>query len=231
MDDLYTETLVRLPHSQWCYRPIVSMDGSSTPPLKQNGYVTFGSFNQLKKISPSTLKIWAEILSRLPNARLVMAGGAEVNARERILQQFAAAGVAVDRVTFLSHVAANEYFRRFGDVDVALDPVPYSGCTTTFDTLWMGVPVITLAGTMPASRVTAAILSALDLREWIAATAEDYVELAERLSRDNHLITGLRATLRQRLRDSPLMDEVCFARDMEQAYRHMWKSWCGNRGM
>jgi protein O-GlcNAc transferase len=227
-DGLYTETLIRLPHSQWCYRPFITVETSPVPPLGRNRYVTFGSFNQLKKVSPLVRRIWAEILARLPGARLVVAGGADRRARESMLLDFGAAGVAADRITFFPHVAADEYFRRFGDVDVALDPAPYSGCTTTFDTLWMGVPVITLAGAMPSSRVAAGILSSLGLTDWIASTPEEYVELAVRFACDGPLLTGLRETLRQRLRESPIMDEVCFARDMERAYRHMWTTWCGN---
>ncbi|MBI4204996.1 MAG: tetratricopeptide repeat protein [Betaproteobacteria bacterium] len=225
-DHLYTETLLRLPHSQWCYRPLTAVDVSEVPPFKRNGYITFGSFNHVKKLSPSVRSLWAEILKRLPDSRLVVAGVAENEAKDSLLRDFEGAGVSANRVIFLPHVASDEYFRRFNAVDIALDSTPYSGCTTTFDTLWMAVPVITVPGTMPASRVTAGILSALGLTEWIALTPEDYVRLAIGFARDGALLTKLRETLRQRMRTSPIMDEVRFARDIEEAYRRMWRTWC-----
>jgi len=109
---------------------------------------------------------------------------------------------------------------------MALDTTPYGGGTTTFDALWMGVPVLTLAGDRPASRSAESILGALGMQDWIAASAEDYVRLALARAADTASLGELRATLRRRLRESPLMDEARFARDMETVYRDMWRAWC-----
>ena len=177
-DHLHTETLLRLPGSQWCYRPAVSVDISNVLPCKRNGYITFGSFNQVAKLSLSTRKVWAEILAQLPGSRLVVAGVPEGYARESLLRDLGGARIAAGRITFVPPVAIDEYSRRFNSIDIALDPTPYSGCTTTCDTLWMGVPVMTVPGASPASRTTASILSTVGLTDWIAATPEDYVQMA-----------------------------------------------------
>lgn len=226
-DHLHTETLIRLPNSQWCYRPLVSVNGSQVPPFKQNDYITFGSFNQVTKLSPSIRKMWAEILMRLPGSRLVLVGVADGYTRDSLIQYFGNAGVAETRVTIVARVALEEYFRWFDAVDIALDTFPYSGGTTTCDALWMGVPVITVPGCRSVSRSTASILSTVGLTEWIASTPEDYVRLAVQFAGERAVLAKLRETLRQKMRESPLMDEIRFARDIEDAYRQMWRTWCG----
>jgi len=127
------------------------------------------------------------------------------------------------------HLPLADYFRWYDAVDIALDTTPYSGGTTTCDTLWMGVPVIALAGSRSMSRSAASILSTVGLAQWIASTPEGYVSLAIEMSRDRETIASLRRTLRSRMRESPMMDEVRFARDIEAAYRRMWTAWCENR--
>ncbi len=223
---LHTETPVRLPHGQWCYRPSLSVVPAAEPPVKQNGFVTFASFNQVSKLSPSAHRLWGEILVRLPRSRLMVAGVPEGYAKESLLGNLGGAGVAASRIAFVPHVAPEEYFRRFDAADIALDSTPYSGCSTTFDTLWMGVPVITLAGTTSVSRSTASVLSELGLAEWIASTPEEYVRLAVEFARDPSAVYALRSSLRERMRASPLMDEARFTRDLEAAYRGMWRAWC-----
>jgi predicted O-linked N-acetylglucosamine transferase (SPINDLY family) len=121
-----------------------------------------------------------------------------------------------------------DYLRSFNDVDVSLDTTPYSGGTTTCDALWMGVPVITVPGTRSISRSTTSILATLGLSDWIATSPEDYVRLAVRCTEDRESIAELRRTLRGRMRASPLVDELQFARDVEDAYRRMWRTWCGS---
>lgn len=225
-DRYHSEALVRLPHSQWCYRPSVSVDCAEAPPMKRNGFVTFGSFNEFTKLSPSILRRWTEILARLPDARFAIARVSDGPAKHRLIRDLERAGIASDRISFLPPVALEEYFRRFGSVDITLDSAPYSGCTTTCDTLWMGVPVLTVPGALSASRSSASILTTLGLTEWIASTPEDYVRLAVELARDEANITVLRKSLRARMLASPLMDEPRFARDVEAAYRRMWRAWC-----
>ena len=227
-DHLYTETLVRLPHSQWCFRPFLSIEHAREPPLKRNGFITFGSFNNSPKLSQTARGLWSEILTRLPDSRLVVAGTTEGHARDRLIRDLLEAGIAGSRLTIVPRTSLEEYFPWFDAVDIALDTTPYSGGTTTCDTLWMGVPVVTVPGSRSVSRSAASILSAVGLTEWIAATPEDYVRLAVEFAREKELITTLRGSLRQRMRDSPLMDEPRFVRDLEDAYRRMWRTWCNS---
>jgi protein O-GlcNAc transferase len=225
---LHTETLIRLPHSQWCYRPVVATRHAVEPPLARNGCITFGSFNHAPKLSPTARRLWCEILTRLPDSRMVVVGMPEGQPRDRLLEDFRQAGVAASRLTVAPRVPLDEYFRWFDEVDIALDSMPYSGGTTTCDTLWMGVPVVTFAGPRSVSRSAASILATAGLGDWIGESAEDYVRLAVESARDPARLAGLRGSLRQRLRESPLMDEAGFVPDLEDAYRRMWRGWCEN---
>jgi len=228
-DRRHTETLVRLPHSLWCYRPAHAEAHVSEPPGARAGYVTFGSFNHAPKLSATARRLWAEILCRVPGSRMVLVGVPNGRARRDLLEDFAAAGVEGSRLTILPRVTFAEYLRQLDAVDLALDSLPYGGGTTTFDALWMGVPVLTLAGERSVSRSAASILGALGLHDWVAATPEEYVRRALAHGADSARLAQLRATLRARLRASPLMDEAGFARDMENAYRTMWRAWCERR--
>ncbi len=229
-DRFHTETLVRLPNSQWCYRPFLSVDCSARSPFAKNGFVTFGSFNDVSKISPTARKLWAEILVRSPLARLVIVGASEGYPRDGLMREFAALGVDSARVEVLPRLSLDQYFARFDTVDVALDTMPYGGGTTTCDALWMGAPVLTLTGSRSASRSGASILSTVGLPGWIAPTPGDYVRLAVGSARDPGALIELRKSLRSKILESPLMDEARFARDLEGAYRRMWQEWCANGG-
>ena len=225
-DRRHTETLVRLPHSQWCYRPITAIAHRDEPPLKRNGHVTFGSFNHMLKLSPGLLAMWARILAQMPEARLVVLGVPQGMPGERLLSDLAAGGISSARVALVPPLPLDDYFKSFDAVDLALDSTPYSGGTTTCDTLWMGVPVVTLSGARSASRSAASILSTLGLGEWVATTPEDYVRLAVALASDAGRLAAARASLRERMRASPIMDEPGFLRELEAAYRGMWRAWC-----
>jgi predicted O-linked N-acetylglucosamine transferase (SPINDLY family) len=222
----HSEVLVRLPHSQWCYRPFIQADAAPTPPCERNGFITFGSFNQAAKISPGTRRLWAELLARLPGARLLVAGIPPGRAQDDLRRDLAQAGVTGERLSIRPYVSVQDYFRLFDAVDIALDTLPYSGGTTTCDALWMGVPVITLAGARSTSRSAASLLTTVGLPEWIASSAQDYVGKTLAFAAERHRLARLRASLRQRMRASPLMDEAAFARDLEAAYRQMWRDWC-----
>ena len=226
----HTEKLLRLPHSQWCYRPpLISPPGAEQPlasPCERNGFVTFGSFNQSAKISPTARRLWAEILKRTPGSRLLVVGVPPGPATQAMLKEFERHGVAPGAVTVEPRLSLEDYFRRIGSVDIALDTTPYSGGTTTCDTLWMGTPVVTLSGERSVSRSAASILSVLGLQEWIAGTAENYVARAVGVAADRERLALAHRSLRERMRASPLMDEAGFARDMEALYRQMWRTWC-----
>lgn len=225
-DALHTEHLVRLPHSQWCYRPFMPVTPASAPPCARNGFVTFGSFNQVAKFSESTLALWARILRQLPGSRLRIAGLPPGTACDRILRVLAQHGIPAGRISASPHVPVVDYYAAYGEVDVALDTTPYSGGTTTCDSLWMGVPVITLPGKRPASRSAASILTTIGLGGWIASSPDDYVERAAGLARRTEELQDLRLSLRPRMLASPLMDEVRFARNLESVLRELWRMGC-----
>jgi predicted O-linked N-acetylglucosamine transferase (SPINDLY family) len=225
-EGLHSERLVRLPHAAWCFRPAHAAGHAPEPPCRRNGFVTFGSFNHAPKLSGTVRRLWAEILRSLPRARLRLVGIPEGRAREDLLGGFGAAGVAAERLTIKARVSMGEYLQQFDEVDIALDSTPYGGGTTTFDALWMGVPVVTLAGERSAGRSAASILGVLGLEDWVAGSEEQYVRLARERAGEPGRIAELRGQLRARLRASPLMDEAGFARDMEAAIRGMWREWC-----
>jgi predicted O-linked N-acetylglucosamine transferase (SPINDLY family) len=225
-EHLHTEHLVRLPNSQWCYRPFVSVAHAPVPPLLGNGYVTFGSFNQIAKISRTTRGLWEQILNGVPDSRLIVAGVADERSAAALVDELAAAGIARKRITVVPFAPVQAYLRWYDAVDIALDPTPYSGGTTTCDALWMGVPVVTLPGLRPASRSAASILSTVGLREWIAQGPQDYIRLAVGFAGQVGVLASLRTSLRERVRSSPLMDERRFVLDLELAYRQMWREWC-----
>jgi len=136
------------------------------------------------------------------------------------------AGIGRERIKLVPYVSLEEYFRWYNAVDIALDTTPYSGGTTTCDALWMGVPVVTVPGVRPSSRSAASILTTVGLTDWIASSPEDYVRRAVQFAGERTAVAELRSSLRSRMRASPLMDEERFARDMEDVYRRMWRSWC-----
>ena len=216
---LHTEALLRLPHSQWCYRPLVEAPEPGPPPIERARHVTYGSLNQVAKLSPTCRRLWIEILQRAPQARLVLQGVPEGTAREGLLGEFGAAGIDQARLSFEAHVPVQDYFSRIDAIDVALDTTPYSGGTTTCDTLWMGVPVVTLEGERSASRSASSILHTLGLGEWVARSPQEYVDIALRAAREPARLAGLRTDLRRRMLRSPLADEAQFVRDVEAAYR------------
>lgn len=229
-DTQHTEKLFRLPSSQWCYRPFEEVEFDPQAPVSRNGFVTFGSFNQAMKTVGAVRKLWAEILRRVPDSKLLAVGFADTAAQESFLQELERGGVDRARITMAGYLPSREYFRHYARADIALDTMPFSGGTTTFDALYMGVPVITMPGTRPWSRSAGSVLANLGLEDWIADSPEDYVERAVRHAGNPARIAGLRPTLRPRLRGSALMDAKRFARDVEGAWRQMWKTWCEQTG-
>ena len=228
-DGRHTEELARLPHSQWCYRPFMSAAAAAAPPCLRRGHVTFGSFNQILKLSQASRRLWSGILAKVPGARLVVLGVPPGRAHDGLAADFAAAGIDAARIRLVPYVSLQDYFAWYNQVDIALDTTPYSGGTTTCDALWMGVPVLTAPGERPGSRSAASILTSAGLSDWIASDAEDYVRRAVDFAGNAALLSNLRATLRPRLQASPLMDEAGFTKDLETAYRQMWRQYC-NQG-
>ncbi len=222
----YAETSIRLPHCYWCY---------SAPPLGERpatergaGPPTFGCLNNFAKATDVTLTLWAQLLRRVPAARLLLYARAETH-RDRVRRVFREAGVDESRVDFVGYQSLAEYLATYGRIDVALDPYPYGGGTTTCDALWMGVPVVSLAGRTAVSRAGSTLLSHVGLERLVTRTEEQYVECAAELLRDRGALTELRRNLRPRLEASPVMDAPRFARDLEAAFRTAWRAWCQGR--
>src|SRR5262249_23793600 len=228
-DRLHTERLVRLARGFLCYR--APDDAGSVAPLPAlgAGHVTFGSFNNVAKLSPATIALWARLLREVSGSRLLLKASQfkDRGTRERIAAAFAAAGIDRKRVTVLPPQATTaEHLAAYGRVDIALDPLPYNGTATTCEALWMGGPVATLRGERHAARVGASILTARGLEDLIAQTPDEYVATAVKLARERDALAMLRAGLRERMRASPLCDGAGFARAIEGAYRAMWRDWC-----
>jgi protein O-GlcNAc transferase len=215
-----------------CYRAAKAAPEPAEPPCLASGLVTFGSFNNPAKISAGTLDAWAALLRALPGARLLLKGKpfADDATRALYLARLGAHGVNPERVTLEGWRAdSGAHLGQYARVDVALDPFPYNGTTTTCEALWMGVPVVTLRGDRHAGRMGASLLGQIGTGEWIAGSAEDYVAIAAGLAADPHRLKELRRSLRSIMAASPLCDANGFARKMEAAYREMWRRWCGAR--
>lgn len=227
-EQLFAERVYRLPLTQSCYRPFRADLAVAPAPCSKRGYITFGCFNNPQKINREVVKLWSAILHLAPQSRLLLKfRGMETEAlQSRYRGWFQEDGIEAGRLLFAGHSAAETYLADFGSVDIALDPFPYNGGSTTLDALWMGVPVVTLAGRLAVQRDGASILSAAGLAEFVAHTPEQYLKIALFLAAVSPRTPELRAEVRRTLAASPIMDETGFVRDLENAYRDMWRAWC-----
>jgi protein O-GlcNAc transferase len=218
-DSFYTERSIYL-KGYWCYLAPSEVAEPGELPAGANGFVTFGSMNNFCKITSSTFSTWVELLKQIPTARMII-HAREGSHRRQMLPRFANAGVEPARIEFAGIQSLREYFDVYRRIDIALDPFPYPGGTTTCDALWMGVPVVTLPGESGISRSGLSILSHVGSTEWVARDSDDYVQIAMRLAADPTTLAHHRRALRDRMLASPLMDAKAFARDFESAIRHM----------
>ena len=226
-DATYTERLYRLPRAPWCYRPPAEpLDTDAGPRAHDRAGITFGSMNNTAKVSPETVAAWGEILRAIPDSRLMMTTVPEGSARTSLMRRFADNGVHPDRITLHGKLPIEQFRALEHEIDIALDPFPYNGTTTTCETLSMGIPVITLIGNASVSRSGYALLKAIGLLELCANTQAEYVNIAAGLANDRARLAELHRTLRRRFERSPLRDESGFTRDVEDAYRDMWRRWC-----
>jgi len=223
---LYTEKLLRLPDSLWCYRPPPSMPAITALPAQRNGYVTFGSFNNVNKIDRRCVELWTQLLQAVPASRLLIVTVPEGESRQRLTKQFAERGIAQERLEFHGKLAEHEFHRMLQRADITLDPVTVNGATTTCESLWLGVPVISLVGARFLERAGCSILSAAGLHEFAAATPQEYVKVAVRYANNLPQLAEVRNGLRSRMTKSPLVDEVKFTRNLEKIYRGVWTEWC-----
>lgn len=222
----YSEQVIRLDGSFWCFKPPAAAPEPVPAPSRRNRFVTFGSFNALQKITPSTMALWIDVLRAVPNSRLVLQSlpFADESLRGSMHRRFAVAGIEGHRVEILPPSLGVDFLAGYHQLDIALDPVPYNGGTTTFEALWMGVPVITLPGQAFASRMAASVLGSIGLDELVASTPEGYVAIAAALAGDPVRLESIRAGLRQRMANSPCCDGPRAARELEAAYRGMARS-------
>jgi predicted O-linked N-acetylglucosamine transferase (SPINDLY family) len=225
---VYTEQSIHLPNCYWCY-PAPALAPELLPSsTRLPGPPTFGCLNNFAKVTDATLRIWTRLLQAEPEARLLIYARAERH-RDRLRQAFEQAGLSTQRLTFSGWQPFDRYLESYRQVDVALDPFPYTGGTTTCDALWMGVPVVTLAGQTAVSRGGATLLSNVGLQALIARDESQYVDIATSLLRDTARLDAMRRKLRAELEASPIMDAIRFARDLEAAFRGMWHQWCRTR--
>ena len=212
----YVERIARMPRDYICYGPPADApDPADAPPAARNGVVTFGCFNTARKISPRAILLWARILAAVPGSRLLLNSHeyqwAEVRDRLRVL--FAEAGIGADRIEFAKGGEHAAFLGRYRDVDIALDPFPYSGGLNTCEALWMGVPVVTMRGNRFCGRHAACHLTNAGLPELVTESEDAYAETAVRLATDAGALAALRAGLRARVAASPLTDAAGFAED------------------
>ncbi len=222
-DQFYSENLYRLPHTFFCYSPPVEAPPLVQPPIMKNKGPTFASFNNLPKITPAVVALWAQILNRLPAARLLMVSRQFVDTAiiKHYQELFLAHNIAEERLIFQAGLPFKEYLALFNEVDIALDPFPHNGHTITCDTLWMGVPVVTLTGECYAGRMGCSIMNHIGLSNMAAANEAEYVEKAVQLGRDKDGLAGLRAGMRQRLLSSPICNIEQFGCDFTEAVYNM----------
>jgi predicted O-linked N-acetylglucosamine transferase (SPINDLY family) len=225
-ESVYSEKTYRLPHTFWCYDPLEGRDlPVSNLPARSNGYITFGCLNNFCKVNDTVLLLWAKVLNAVPDSHLILLASAG-SAKERVLAFFENEGIASHRVEVVTYQPRKQYIETYQRIDIGLDTLPYNGHTTSLDSFWMGVPVITLVGQTIVGRAGLCQLMNLGYAELNAHTPEQYLQIAAQLANDLPRLTDLRATLRQRMQASPLMDAPRFARDIEAAYQKMWRTWC-----
>ncbi|MGH7032165.1 MAG: tetratricopeptide repeat protein [Stellaceae bacterium] len=226
----HAERLLRLPKSFLCFAAYITQVPEPAPaPVSRSGRVTFGSFNNPQKLSQSAARAWARILAAVPESQLVLKSldFNEPVRRQALLARFAAHGIAPERIELRQpQPAMPDHLGSYAEIDIALDPFPYNGTTTTCEAMWMGVPVVTLIGARHAGRVGFDLLSQLGLDELAAPDIDAYVETAVALAGDRARLEHMRWSLRERMRSAPLCDAPRFARDFEGGLRVMWRAWC-----
>ena len=224
----FIEQPLRLSRCWWSFSvppPVVTIPAVVPPPCLSQGVITFGSLNNFVKMNPAVRALWAELVASVPGSRLVL-HIKETRAREGLLDFFAERGVASDRIVLIGYQNGPDYMATYGRIDIALDTTPFAGGTTSFDALWMGLPLVTLCGARSSSRGGASILTTLGRPEWIARTPAEYIAIGQRLAADPHHLATIRSGLRAELRASPLMDGADFTRDLEELYRQAWHQRC-----
>jgi predicted O-linked N-acetylglucosamine transferase (SPINDLY family) len=224
----YAERSFRLPETFWCYDPLADQPKPNSLPAINEGRITFGCFNNFCKVANGTLALWSRVLEAIAGSRLVLLSP-QGEHRERVRQQFRRGDIDPTRIEFVEHRPRANYLELYHRIDMSLDTLPYNGHTTSLDSLWMGVPVVTRVGRTVVGRAGYSQLSNLGLLDLVAWSDDQFVSIASELARDLTRLAQLRSTLRDRMEHSPLMDAAGFARNIESAYRFLWRQWCQSR--
>jgi predicted O-linked N-acetylglucosamine transferase (SPINDLY family) len=227
-ESVYSENTIRLPRTYWCYPRPQNAPPVIPPPVDTSGVITFGCLNNYCKVTSETLTLWRDLMAKIHESRLILHAH-EGRHRQTTIDFFAAGGVSRDRIEFVGQIPFHQYLEQYNRIDIALDPFPHGGGTTTCDALYMALPVVTLTGQTAVSRGGSSILSNLRHPELIATTGRQYLEIATSLTSDGARLRRYRSTLRGEMEASPLMDGPTFARDVEAAFRSMWRAWCRSR--
>jgi predicted O-linked N-acetylglucosamine transferase (SPINDLY family) len=226
----FVETLVRLPCFYLQTPPADAPEVAPRPPAL--GRIAFVSANNPAKLSPATIALWSRVLEAVPGATLMLKFAdafADPATRRRHLDAFARHGIPAGRLALLSgNRDPRHHLATVGEADIALDPFPFNGSTTSFEALWMGLPVVTLAGSCFVGRVGVSLLAAVGLSELVARDEDDYVRIAQALAADPAKLAALRSELRARVSASPLCQPASYARTVEAAFRDMWRRWCAD---
>ncbi len=228
----YTEQLWRLPTGFLCYKAPRTAPAPALCPSASSGYITFGSFNNLSKVNDRVIALWSRILQSVPQSRLALKyhSMGDASVRALVFERFRQHNIAEERLELLPPVPTTAgHLECYGRIDIALDPFPYNGTTTTCEALWMGVPVVSLAGAIHAQRVGVSLLSRAGLSDWVADSEQTYLDIAVTLAAAHEERARLRTALRQTLESSSLCDGRRIAAAVEDAYRKMWQEWCKTR--
>ena len=217
----FTEPLLRLPHSHFCYHPFTEFPAEGDAPCLKNDYVTFGCFNNFAKVNDEMLLVWNEILKHVPDSRLLLKHsllGTE-EGQSYTLRRFRRFGLPLERIELRG--LSKDYLKQYRDMDIALDTSPYPGGLTTCEALYMGVPVVTLKGNRHGARFGYSFLANLGLSELAADTKDEYISIAVKVSNDYELLQMFRGNLRRMMLHSPLMDKIQYMREIEKMYRNI----------
>jgi protein O-GlcNAc transferase len=222
-----TEELVRLPAGMCCFAPPADAPAVAPLPALDWGHLTFGSLSSVFKLNNRVFDLWSQVLKAVPTSRFLMFHHTLTGAaREHVHRQFTDRGIEQERLDLRQGSYAAGYLAVYGDIDVTLDAFPCTGGVTTCESLWMGVPVLSLCGDRPAGRNSAALLTRAGLRDWVVQTPHQYVAVVVEKARDLDRLAQLRLALRDCLHTT-LCDAPRFTRVLENAYRTMWRRWCG----
>ena len=227
-EQFYTEQLVRMPESFLCYLPDSACPEVGDLPALSSGHITFGSFNNFYKVSPKVIELWASILRAVPDSHLIMKSRnfSDKATCQQTINMFTREGIDAGLVILQPFEQPPSYLKSYHSVDIGLHTFPWNGITTTCDALWMGVPVIALAGSAYASRAGVSLLTNVGIPELVARTSDEYVSIAVNLAGDLKRLKSFREHLRNMMKFSPVCDAERFTVNLEMHYRKMWEKWC-----